>query len=218
MYVDISEMRSKADLAAEREIGVKPGGEKITSHLGSVIHDYIESSSPFPDDIVEAEIIRISRHTNYQEPVTWFVDTALTVHWTGHRDEIPDFLTSKISGDYEYFVAQPSLKGIASPYYSFTDCEGVGEIMIPSMGKTLGELSEEDLQGLFVEIDIDTFVLLDENSEEMCWNDTFHCINCSELIHVDDDANNCCGRCGCREPSHPAPEDVDFWDLHEEWR
>ena len=70
---------------------------------------------------------------------------------------------------------------------------------------------------LFAEIDPESFIVINENGDEMYWDSTFHCINCNELIHEDDDANNCCGQCGCSEPSNPAPEGTNYHHLHEEW-
>jgi len=218
MFVNHSEMKTKADLATERDIGVTSEGEKITSSLGSVIHDHIGSNRPFPEDIVGCIIFRISRAVPFKgASATWFVDNGFSVYWSGRLDDIPDYVTSQISGDHEHFVAQPTASGLGSPYYSFTSCEEVGEVLIPSLGKTVGELSEKDLPDLFIEVDIDTFHVEDGDGEQMPWVDTFHCISCSEIIHDDDDSNGYCGKCYCPEPAHPAPEDVNYADLYEEW-
>ena len=212
MYVDISEMRETGECKKEREIGLKSNGEPIMSELGSVVNDHIGNSMPFPDEIVGANIFRIS-----QENGIWFVDAPFNVHWAGPRKEVPDFVTSEIRGEYEYYAVQPS-----DPwsYYSYCVCSGVPEMIIPSMGMSVGDLNAELLKDLLVEVDIETFMITveDQFDEKECWTDFFHCINCDELIHVDDDANNECGRCGCREPGHPAPEGIDWNDLNEEWQ
>jgi hypothetical protein len=213
MFVDISEMTSRFALSKVREIGITPDGERIMSELGSVVHDHIGSNTPIPDEVIGGCVFRIALHKG-----EWFVDAPMMVHWVGHREDIPDFVESEIHGDYEYFAAQPSGRGLRSTYYAYTHCEGVAGIQFPSLGKAVSELSQEELDGLFAEIDPESFVVIDENGDEMHWDSTFHCINCNEIIHEDDDANNCCGQCGCSEPGHPAPEGVNYYHLHEEWQ
>ena len=129
------------DLAHERITRMKNEIDKF---------DKVARKNPFPQEVIGSTIWGITKNKG-----EWFFTGAFIPTWVGHREQIPsDVSKIQLQGKEQYATCPESNAicehGIYGPII------GLGEIIIPQLGKTLDEVAEisQRLSGFFKKIDV----------------------------------------------------------------
>ena len=213
-YIDDDEARELRKTEHQRPIGEYEDGEKIISHLGTVIQQYVGLASTPTQDVIDNPpvVIGIKKTESRWHGTVWWMARHLPVSWIKPRNEL-DF---EVPGCTREYVAGQDEQLDWMSFYAQSPCYAIANLKLND-GRTIGELPEEELQTLFAEVDFENFkfdpqeALSPENvieQEEVVFDDLCICINCEYMIHVDDSSNGICGECGCSEPEHPGYEDI----------
>jgi hypothetical protein len=205
--------------APEVPIARYDDGTYMMGNIGSSKFDKIGSDKPFPAELAGNTVWGVSRNQGQ-----WYITNRLNVTWVGPREDIPEDVTTATIGEMQYYATCPS---DSAWYYQMGACGAVGDLNLPTFGKTLNELSMIQLSGLFAEIDPASFVFYPESSEDevphesdICELDFLACcINCGAPIHVDSiGCDNAQHGCGVDHPFDPQPnwEPGCGWNFIEE--
>ena len=219
-YIDDEEVRELRKTQHERPIGEYEDGEKIMSHLGTVVQQYVGLASAPDQDVIDnpPEVIGISKTEQPGHGTIWWMTRPLILSWIKPRKEL-DF---EVPGCTREYVGGEEERSGWMSFYAQSPCYAIANLKLND-GRTLNEVPDEELQTLFAEVDFENFKFdpqgaigslekslefHGEHKEEVSYEDLCLCINCEYLIHVDDSSDGVCGECGCFNPEHPAYDDV----------
>ena len=219
-YIDYEEVRELRKTQYERPIGEYEDGEKIMSHLGTVVQQYVGLASAPDQDVIDnpPEVIGISKTEQPGHGTIWWMTRPLILSWIKPRKEL-DF---EIPGCTREYVGGEEERSDWMSFFAQSRCYAIANLKLND-GRTLNDVPDEELQTLFAEVDFENFKFEPQGAigslekslefhgdwkEEVGYEDLCLCISCECLIHVDDSSNGVCGECGCSNPEHPAYDDM----------
>ena len=89
-YIDDEEVRELRKTQHERPIGEYEDGEKIMSHLGTVVQQYVGLASTPDQDVIDnpPEVIGISKTEQPGHGTIWWMTRPLILSWIKPRKEL----------------------------------------------------------------------------------------------------------------------------------
>ena len=153
-YIDDEEVRELRKTQHERPIGEYEDGEKIMSHLGTVVQQYVGLASTPAQDVIDnpPEVIGISKTEQPGHGTIWWMTRPLILSWIKPRKEL-DF---EVPGCTREYVGGEEEKSGWMSFYAQSPCYAIANLKLND-GRTLNEVPDEELQTLFAEVDFENF-------------------------------------------------------------
>ena len=220
-YLDLNETAYLRNQSHPRTIGRYEDNSPITSDLGSVIRRYMGMRS-VPEDLVgdlkDVSIIGVLKNDNGD----WIISREFKPDWVRKFEDLGYlYIPEEFRKEY---VAGTNKEPHWMNFFATSNCYAIGETRLLD-GRKVSQLSIDELQNLFSEIDIKTFRFFPQGSlgrindpnyhetfpdEENDFGELCYCINCECMIHVDDVSNGVCAECGADEPESPVVDYSEF--------
>lgn len=220
-YLDLQETSYLRKQTYPRTIGRYEDNSPITSDLGSVIRRYMGIDSVPMDlvgDLKDVSIIGVLKNDNGN----WIISREFKPDWIRKYEDLGYlYIPEEFRKEY---VAGTNKEPHWMNFFATSNCYAIGETKLLD-GRKVSELSNDELQNLFSEIDINTFRFFPQGSvgsiydpdydetfpgEENEFSELCYCINCECMIHVDDVSNGVCAECGADEPESPVIDYSEF--------